>query len=110
MCIWTSQNDSSQGIDPHPHTTKSEKTPGRLNYNSSGTDEQVQLAMFSSEEPSPYTRPAMGIPVFWRSPRTGIKCITSSAMSPSCLPIFKSNERETVNVAAKNVNTSQFDR
>ena len=47
---------------------------------------------------------------FIRSPRTGTKCITSSAASPSCLPISKSDERETVNVAAKNVNTSQYDR
>ena len=55
-------------------------------------------------------RPAMDIHVLWRTPRTGTKCITSSAASPSCLSILKSDERETVNVAAKNINTSQSDR
>ena len=62
---------------------------------------------FEAEVPPPHIRPVMDIPVFWRSPRTGTKCITSPAASPSCLPILKSDERETVNVAAKNVNTSQ---
>ena len=42
--------------------------------------------------------------------RTGTKCITSTAASPSCLLILISDERETINAAAKHVNTSQSDR
>ncbi len=65
---------------------------------------------FEAEVPPSHIRSSMDIHVFWRSPRTGTKCITSSAVSPSCLMILKSDKRETVNVAAKNDNTSQSDR
>ena len=60
---------------------------------------------FESEVTPSHIHSSVDIHVFWRSPRTGTKCITF-AVSPSCLPIFKSDERETVNVAAKNDNTS----
>ena len=70
----------------------------------------VSQSRFEAEEPSPHKHPAMNSRVFWRSPRTGTKCITSSAASPSCLPILKSDKRVTVNVAATNINTSQSDR
>ena len=63
---------------------------------------------FEAEVPPSHIRSSMD--VFWRSPRTGTKCITSFAESPSCLTILKSDKRETVNVAAKNDNTSQSDR
>ena len=70
----------------------------------------ISQSRFETEEPSPHTHPAMNSRVFWRSPRTGTKCITSSAASLSSLPILKSDNRVTVNVAATNINTPQSDR
>ena len=69
--------------------------------------ENVPVTRFEAEVHPPHILPAMEIHVFWRSPRTGTKCITSPAASPSCLPILKSDERDTVNVAANMFNTSQ---
>ena len=122
MCIWTSQSDSSQGILIHSLYSQHHEVRDQVDWNTivrgrvSKFNSQcfhqnsVSQSRFEAEEPSPHIRPAVDIRVFWRSPRTGTKCITSSALSPSCIPIFKSNEREIVNVPAKNVNTSQSDR
>ena len=112
MCIWISQSDSSQGSSSicyaqHHEVRENTRSVGQLllamfkkNQNS------ISQSWFETEEPSPHTRPAKDIRTFWRLPRTGTKCITSSAASPSRLPVLK----ETVNVAAKSVSTSQSDR
>ena len=84
---------------------------GRVSKSSSKCFHQnsVPDTCFDDEMPPSHIRPAMDIHVLWWTPRTGTQCIISSAASLSCLQILKSNRRETVSVAAKNVNTSQSD-
>ena len=114
MCVETWQSDSSPWILIHAlHSTpwSQRKHPvdcytifrGRVSKLNSKCFHQTIITdtRFEAEVPPPHIRSSIGIHVLWRSPRTGTKCITSSAVSPSCLPIFKSDERETVNVAAK---------
>ncbi len=123
MCVQTSQSDSFQRIlihtlhstlwSPRKHQVDCNTIfQGRVSKLSSKCFHQnsVPDTRFEAEVPPSHIRSSMDIHVFWRSPWTGTKCITSSAVSPSCLTILKSDERETVNVAAKNDNTSQSDR
>ena len=69
------------------------KLSSKYFYQNSASDTRFEI-----EVPPSHIRHALDSHVFLRSPRTGITCITSSAASPSCLPILKSNERETVKV------------
>ena len=123
MCLRTSQSDSCPRI--LTHTLYSKSRSQRKDHVDCNTifregvsklsskcfhQNSVSDTRFEAEVPRPHMLPAVDIHVFWRSPWTGTKCITSSAASPSCLSILKSDDRETVNVAAKNVNTSQSDR
>ena len=123
MCVQTSHSDSFQRILIHtlhstPWSPRKHQIDcntifqGRVSKLSSKCFHQnsVPDTRFEAEVPPSHIRSSMDIHVFWRSPWTGTKCIPSSAVSPSCLTIFKSDERETVNVAAKNDNTSQSDR
>ena len=114
MCVQTLQSDSSPWILIHTlHSTPWSQRKHQVDCNAIFRGRVRKLnwkcfhqnslpdTCFEAEVPPPHIRSSVDIHVFWRSPRTGTKCITSSAASPSCLPILKSDERETVNVAAK---------
>ena len=91
MCVRTSQSDSSPQILTHTlySTPRSQRKHhvdcntifrGRVSNLSSKCFHQNSLSDTRFEaEASPHIPPAMDIHVFWRSPRTGTKCITSSA-------------------------------